>query len=75
VCFDKICGRTFAFRAKWQPTWDTCSIQALKEDDAIIKKITDLFPNNEVFYSIYFCSCDFRYYNFTKCLNPFPGNI
>ncbi|KAK2403228.1 hypothetical protein P8452_09298 [Trifolium repens] len=47
VCFDKICGRTFAFRAKWQPTWDTCSIQALKEDDAIIKKITDLFPNNE----------------------------
>ncbi|GAU30733.1 hypothetical protein TSUD_145300 [Trifolium subterraneum] len=47
LCLDTICGRTFAFRAKWQPLWDTCSVQALKEDDAIVKQIIELFPKNE----------------------------
>ncbi|GAU49502.1 hypothetical protein TSUD_287320 [Trifolium subterraneum] len=36
--------RTFAFRAKWQRSWDTFSVQALKEDGAIVKKIIELFP-------------------------------
>ncbi|KAK2417374.1 replication protein A 70 kDa DNA-binding subunit B [Trifolium repens] len=47
VSFDSLCGRTFAIRTKWQPQWDSCSVQGLKEDDAIIQKIKDLFPNNE----------------------------
>jgi hypothetical protein len=48
LCVDKICGRNFAIRTKWQPVWDSCSVQALKEDDAIINKIKELFPNDEV---------------------------
>ncbi|GAU37752.1 hypothetical protein TSUD_102680 [Trifolium subterraneum] len=47
LCLDTICGRTFAFRAKWQPLWDTCSVQALKEDDVIVKNLIELFPKNE----------------------------
>ncbi|KAK2419876.1 replication protein A 70 kDa DNA-binding subunit B [Trifolium repens] len=47
LCVDKICGRNFAIRTKWQPVWDSCSVQALKEDDAIINKIKELFPNDE----------------------------
>ncbi|KAK2394376.1 replication protein A 70 kDa DNA-binding subunit B [Trifolium repens] len=47
LCVDNICGRTFALRVKWQPTWGTCSVQSLKEDEAIINKIKDLFPKDE----------------------------
>ncbi|WJX53683.1 hypothetical protein P8452_39652 [Trifolium repens] len=47
LCLDNICGRAFAFRAKWQPLWETLSVQAVKEDAAFINKITDLFPINE----------------------------
>jgi hypothetical protein len=53
VCLDNICGRSFAFRANWQPLWDTLSVPALKEDTAFINKIIDLFPINEVIFS--FC--------------------
>jgi hypothetical protein len=49
LCVDNICGRTFALRIKWQPTWGTCSVQSLKEDDTIIKKTIDQFPKDEVF--------------------------
>jgi hypothetical protein len=51
LCVDTICGRTFALRIKWQPTWGTCSVQSLKEDDTIIKKTKELFPIDEVFHS------------------------
>ncbi|WJX28421.1 hypothetical protein P8452_17141 [Trifolium repens] len=47
LCVDTICGRTFALRIKWQPTWGTCSVQSLKEDDTIIKKTKELFPIDE----------------------------
>ncbi|WJX29887.1 hypothetical protein P8452_18484 [Trifolium repens] len=47
LCVDNICGRTFALRIKWQPTWGTCSVQSLKEDDTIIKKTIDQFPKDE----------------------------
>jgi hypothetical protein len=45
---DKIGGRTLACRIKWQKTWDTGSVQAIKEDDEIVNKILAQFPNNEV---------------------------
>ncbi|WJX76061.1 hypothetical protein P8452_59523 [Trifolium repens] len=47
VTLDSLCGRSFAIRTKWQPAWDSCSVQGVKEDDAIIQKIKDMFPNNE----------------------------
>ncbi|MCI43762.1 hypothetical protein A2U01_0065000, partial [Trifolium medium] len=34
-------------RAKWQPLWESCSVQGLKEDEAIINKIIELFPKDE----------------------------
>jgi hypothetical protein len=54
LCVDNICGRTFALRIKWQPTWGTCSVQSLKEDEAIIKRVKDLFPKDEVFHHCIF---------------------
>jgi hypothetical protein len=46
---------------KQQPTWGTCPVQSLKEDETIIKKIKDLFPRDEVFrpglFSTFFMFC------------------
>ncbi|WJX20972.1 hypothetical protein P8452_10451 [Trifolium repens] len=45
---DNIGGRNLAVRIKWQRDWPkTCSVQAMKEDDAVIKDILSQFPKDE----------------------------
>lgn len=34
-------------KVKWQPTWDSCSVQAIKEDEGLVEKIKALFPKTE----------------------------
>ncbi|MCI06600.1 replication factor-A carboxy-terminal domain protein [Trifolium medium] len=44
---DDIGGRNLAVRLKWQPFWKSCSVQAVKEDDAVIQDILSQFPKDE----------------------------
>lgn len=47
VHLDQLENREFVCKVKWQPTWDSCSVQAIKEDEGLVEKIKALFPKTE----------------------------
>lgn len=48
ILLDQLEKRVVVCKVKWQPTWDNCSVQAVKEDDGVIEKIKNLFPKDHV---------------------------
>jgi hypothetical protein len=44
MLLDQLEHRNVVCKVKWQPTWDSCSVQTVKEDEGLIEKIKELFP-------------------------------